>query len=161
MFLPMPNTTRNAGSDDKSRIILVTVSFGNGSGATPITYAELLSSASPAVIRNEAENERSIRLLEELDGKSNRATTAERRMAELLTLLIEAFEERRYALKRATPIEALTELMDANGLKQKDLLDIFGTPSIVSEVLKGKRNLTVSHIRELSQRFDVSPELFI
>ena len=53
------------------------------------------------------------------------------------------------------------ELMRASGLKQKDLVDIFGTPSIVSEVLKGKRNLTVEHIRRLSQRFHVTPELFI
>ncbi len=53
------------------------------------------------------------------------------------------------------------ELMRASGLKQKDLVDIFGTPSIVSEVLKGKRNLTVEHIRRLSERFHVTPELFI
>jgi len=51
--------------------------------------------------------------------------------------------------------------MRASGLKQKDLVDIFGTPSIVSEVLKGKRNLTVEHIRRLSERFHVTPELFI
>ncbi|MGH9499598.1 MAG: helix-turn-helix domain-containing protein [Terriglobales bacterium] len=47
------------------------------------------------------------------------------------------------------------------GLKQKDLLDIFVTPSIVSEVLSGKRNLTTEHIRKLSRRFQVSLELFI
>jgi len=51
--------------------------------------------------------------------------------------------------------------MTANGLKQKDLLDIFGTPSIVSEVLHGKRQLTTGHIRKLSKRFQVSPEVFI
>jgi HTH-type transcriptional regulator/antitoxin HigA len=125
-----------------------------------MTYAELLSSAAPSVVRNDAENERYIRLLEEIDGKGNRATVAERRMAELLVLLIEDFEERHYALKPADHIEVLTELMEANGLKQKDLVDIFGTPSIISEVLRGKRNLTTGHIRKLSQRFHVSPELF-
>jgi HTH-type transcriptional regulator / antitoxin HigA len=112
-----------------------------------MTYAELLSSTAPSVVQNDAENERYIRLLEEIDGKGNRATAAERRMAELLTLLIEDFEERHYALKPADPIEVLTELMEANGLKQKDLVDIFGTPSIISEVLRGKRNLTIGHIR--------------
>jgi len=125
-----------------------------------MTYAELLSSAAPSVVQNDAENERYIRLLEEIDSKGSRATGAERRMAELLTLLIEDFEERHYSLKPANPIEVLTELMAANGLKQKDLVDIFGTPSIVSEVLRGKRNLTTGHIRKLSQRFQVSPELF-
>jgi len=124
-------------------------------------YAALLSSALPAVIRSEAENERYTDLLEELDGKGSRMTAAERRMAELLTLLIEDFEEKHYSFKTASPIEVINELMLANSLKQKDLVDIFGTPSIVSEVLNGKRKLTTEHIRRLSRRFHVSPEVFI
>jgi HTH-type transcriptional regulator/antitoxin HigA len=124
-------------------------------------YAALLSSTLPAVIRSEAENERYIAVLEELDGKGNRMTAAERRMADLLTLLIEDFEEKHYALKAASPLEVLNELMRANNLKQKDLVEIFATPSIVSEVLHGKRQLTTEHIRRLSRRFHVSPEVFI
>jgi HTH-type transcriptional regulator/antitoxin HigA len=124
-------------------------------------YAALLSSTQPAVIRSEVENERYITLLGELDGKGNRMTTAERRMAELLTLLIEDFEEKQYPLKAGSPVDVLNELMRANNLKQKDLLDVFGTPSIVSEVLHGKRQLTTEHIRRLSRRFHVSPEVFI
>jgi HTH-type transcriptional regulator/antitoxin HigA len=88
-------------------------------------------------------------------------TAAERRMADLLTLLIEDFEEKHYALKAGSPVDVLNELMRANDLKQKDLLDVFGTPSIVSEVLHGKRHLTTEHIRRLSRRFHVSPEVFI
>ena len=124
-------------------------------------YATLLASALPAVIRSEAANERCIRALEELDRKSSRLSAAERRLADLLTLLIEDFEDRQYALKPADPLAVLEELMAANGLKQKDLLDIFVTPSIVSEVLSGKRQLTTEHIRRLSRRFHVSPEVFI
>ncbi|MGA3105621.1 MAG: hypothetical protein ABSD53_14155 [Terriglobales bacterium] len=124
-------------------------------------YAALLSSTLPAVIRSEAENERYIAALEELDRKGNRMTTAERRMADLLTLLIEDFEEKHYALKASGPVEVLTELMSDNNLKQKDLVDIFGTPSIVSEVLHGKRQFTTEHIRRLSRRFHVSAEIFI
>lgn len=124
-------------------------------------YATLLASALPAVIRSEAANERCIRALEELDRKSSRLSAAERRLADLLTLLIEDFEDRQYALKPADPLTVLEELMAANGLKQKDLLDIFVTPSIVSEVLSGKRQLTTEHIRRLSRRFHVSPEVFI
>ena len=82
-------------------------------------------------------------------------------MAELLTLLIEDFEEKHYALNASTPVDVLNELMSANNLKQKDLLDIFGTPSIVSEVLHGKRQFTTEHIRRLSRRFRVSPEVLI
>ena len=124
-------------------------------------YAALLSSTLPAVIRSEAENERCIRALEELDRKGSRLSAAERRLADLLTLLIEDFEEKHYALKPADPVTVLAELMAANGLKQKDLLDIFGTPSIVSEVLHGKRQFTTEHIRKLSKRFHVSPEVLL
>ena len=123
-------------------------------------YASLLSNSLPTVIRSETENERHIAMLEELDHKGSRLSAAERRMAELLTLLIEDFEEKHYALKAASPVGVLNELMLANNLKQKDLLDVFGTPSIVSEVLRGKRKLTTEHIRRLSRRFHVSPEVF-
>jgi HTH-type transcriptional regulator / antitoxin HigA len=123
-------------------------------------YAALLSGTMPAVIRSEAENERLIRALEELDRKGNRMSAAERRLADLLTLLIEDFEEKHYALKPADPVTVLNELIEANGLKQKDLTDVFGTPSIVSEILSEKRKLTTEHIRKLSRRFHVSPEIF-
>jgi HTH-type transcriptional regulator / antitoxin HigA len=123
-------------------------------------YASLLSSTLPAVIRSEAENERHIAMLEELDRKGSRMSAAERRMAELLTLLIEDFEEKHYVLKAASPVDVLNELILANNLKQKDLVDVFGTPSIVSEVLSRKRKLNAEQIRKLSRRFHVSPELF-
>lgn len=123
-------------------------------------YASLLTSTLPAVIRSEAENDRHIAILEELDRKGNRMSAAERRMAELLTLLIEDFEEKHYSLKAASPLDVLNELMLANNLKQKDLVDVFGTPSIASEVLAGKRRLNTDHIRRLSRRFKVSPEVF-
>src|SRR5215467_6557624 len=51
----------------------------------------------------------------------------EKRLAELLTFLIEDFEEKHYALLPAEPLEILRHLMDANGLRQMDLLDVFGT----------------------------------
>lgn len=124
-------------------------------------YATLLAKALPAVIHSEKENERYTAMLEELDHKAEKLTLAEQRLAELLTLLVEDFEEKHYALKPATPIQALIELMEANELKQKDLIDVFGPRSIASEILNGKRKLTTGHIRKLSRRFHVSPELFI
>ncbi len=123
-------------------------------------YASLLSTTLPAVIRTEAENERYIAMLQDLDRRGSRLSAAEKRMAQLLTLLIEDFEEKHYALKPSDPVSVLRELILANNLKQKNLLDIFGTPSIVSEILHGKRQLTTEHIRRLSRRFHVSPEVF-
>jgi len=74
--------------------------------------------------------------------------------------LIEDFEEKRYRLPRSTPLNVIRFLMEQHGLRQKDLAEAFGTPSIVSEVLSGKRDLSKDHIRRLSERFHVSPELF-
>jgi HTH-type transcriptional regulator/antitoxin HigA len=122
-------------------------------------YAELLARTLPSVIHSEKENERYLAMLEELDQKG-KLTSAEQRLAELLTLLIENFEDKAYTLKPAKPVDLLNELIEANSLRQKDLVDVFGTRSIVSEVLNGKRGLTIEHIKKLSRRFHVSPEAF-
>jgi HTH-type transcriptional regulator / antitoxin HigA len=114
----------------------------------------------PHVIHTEAENERCTVVLEGLLRKKGR-TSEEDRLAELLTLLIEEFEEREYEFPRkATPADILRHLMDEHGLRQRDLLDVFGTASVISEVLKGKRELSKAHIARLSERFHVSPALF-
>jgi hypothetical protein len=77
-------------------------------------YATLLAKTLPAVIHSEKENDHHTAVLDQLDHKSGKLTPAEQRLAELLTLLIEDFEERHYSLKPATAIEALEELMKAN-----------------------------------------------
>ena len=123
-------------------------------------YGALLRRIPPKVVHTEKENDAYAEVLYNLDRRSKTLRPAEKQLAELLTLLIEDFEERRYQLPHATPLEVLRFLMDQHGLKQKDLVDVFGTPSIVSEVLSGKRELNKDHIKRLSERFQVSPELF-
>jgi HTH-type transcriptional regulator/antitoxin HigA len=122
-------------------------------------YAGLLAAVLPHVIHTEKENERALEVLEDLLNKRKR-TAEESRIVELLTLLVEEFEEKHYALEPAAPLDILRHLMDANGLRQVDLMDVFGAPSVASEVLSGKRALAKSHIEKLSRRFNVSPELF-
>ena len=122
-------------------------------------YSTLLERVPPKVIRTERENEAYTEILYELDQRKA-LTSAEKELAELLTLLIEDFEEKRYRLPRSKPLDALRFLMEQHGLKQKDLAGVFGSPSIVSEVLGGKRDLNKGHIKRLSERFHVSPELF-
>jgi HTH-type transcriptional regulator/antitoxin HigA len=123
-------------------------------------YGALLKKLPPKVIRTEKENQVYTEALYELDRRSRTRTRAEKELAELLTLLIEDFEEKRYRLPRAKPLDILRFLMDQHGLKQKDLANVFGTPSVVSEVLSGKRELNKDQIKRLSERFRVSPELF-
>ena len=122
-------------------------------------YAALLARNLPRVIKTEEENEKYIGILEEMERRPN-LNEDEKEFAELLTVLIEKFEDAHYELRPSTPLEVISELMDANDLRQKDLVDVFGTESIVSEVLNGKRELNKDHIKKLSVRFNVSPELF-
>jgi HTH-type transcriptional regulator/antitoxin HigA len=89
-----------------------------------------------------------------------RLSAAEEEYAELLTVLIEAYEEERYPIRAASPVEVPAELMAANNLKQKDLAPLLGLESVVSEVLNGKRELNKHHIEKLSQRFNVWPAAF-
>jgi HTH-type transcriptional regulator/antitoxin HigA len=123
-------------------------------------YGALLKKVPPKVIRTEKENEAYTEILYNLDRRSKQLTAAEKELAELLTLLIEDFEEKRYRLPRAKPLDVLRFLMEQHNLLQKDLADVFGTRSIVSEVLSGKRDLNKDHIERLSARFHVSPEVF-
>jgi HTH-type transcriptional regulator/antitoxin HigA len=123
-------------------------------------YTALLRKIPPKVIRTEEENGAYTEILRDLDRRSKTLTSAEKEFAELLTLLIEDFEEKHYALPSTKPSGVVRFLLDQHGLKQKDVVDIFGTPSIVSEVLSGKRDLTKHHITRLSRRFHVSPEVF-
>ena len=123
-------------------------------------YARLLAQTLPSVIHTEDENERFIATLERLERRSRNWSPAEAKLAELLTLLIDNFEDQNYKLKAAAPREVLCELMESNGLKQKDLIDVFGAESTVSAVLNGKREMTREHIKRLSSRFHVSPEVF-
>jgi HTH-type transcriptional regulator / antitoxin HigA len=124
-----------------------------------IDYGALLSEKQPAVIHDEQQNQQFIGILEELTSKET-VTAAEAKLIELLTLLVEEFESKRYPLPEAGALDIIRHLMEVHGLRQKDLVDIFGTASIVSDVLNGKRDLTKEHIRRLSQRFHVSPAVF-
>jgi len=126
----------------------------------PKDYSTLIAKTQPRVIHSEEMNEQFISLLEDLDDRWDSLSPAERELHELVALLIEDFESRHYKLRSATPIKIIEELMEANGLRQKDLVGIFETASVVSEVLSKKRDLTKDHIKRLSDRFNVSPALF-
>jgi HTH-type transcriptional regulator / antitoxin HigA len=122
-------------------------------------YRRLVSKALPHVIHTDEENERCIAKLEALSNRRD-LSSEEKELADLLTVLIEKYEERYQIQPASTPAERVRHFMDAQDLKAADMLDIFGTKSIVSEVLSGKRELSKAHIRALSKRFHVSPEIF-
>jgi HTH-type transcriptional regulator / antitoxin HigA len=113
----------------------------------------------PKVVSSEAQNERYISVLLELERKP-KLTAREKSYAQILTVLIEDFEDRKYPIRKASPVEVLSELLLANNLRQKDLAPLLGSESVVSEVLSGRRGLNKSHIEKLSKRFKVSPAVF-
>jgi HTH-type transcriptional regulator/antitoxin HigA len=125
--------------------------------AVPEKYA--LEVSSPAPITSERQHEEYLSVLDKLASKAN-PTSEEEKYAEVLMTLIEAYEEEHHSVPDASPIAVLRALMDANDLRQKDLVPIFGSESIVSEVLHKKRGLNKAHIEKLSKRFHVSPALF-
>lgn len=125
--------------------------------AVPEKYA--LGVSSPTPIRSERQREQYLSVLDKLAGKDN-PTSEEEKYAEVLLTLIEAYEEEHHAIPDASPVELLRTLMDTNGLRQKDLVPIFGSESIVSEVLHKKRDLNKTHIKKLSKRFHISPAAF-
>jgi HTH-type transcriptional regulator/antitoxin HigA len=124
-------------------------------------HAAALAKYLPRIIRTEEENEHYTSILYELDQRSESLSAAERELADLLTLLIEDFESKHYDLPKASPLEVLRFVMDQHSLKQKDLLDVFGSPSVTSEVLSGKRELSKDHIRKLIVRFSIPAEMFL
>ena len=78
--------------------------------------------------------------------------------AEILILLIEKYEDEHYSIEDPDPIEAIKFMMEQNGLKQKDLAEIIGYKSRVSEILSRKRKLSLEMIRNLHEKLNISYE---
>lgn len=128
--------------------------------AAAFDYKQLIAETPPKVIRNKEENRFYLDKVTEMTLRYESLTDAERDLYETLKVLIADFEAHAYPIAPAPPIEVIKELMNANGLKQKDLVGIFPTESIVSEVLAGTRPLRIEHVSKLSERFNVSPAVF-
>lgn len=80
---------------------------------------------------------------------------------ELLTVLIENYENNKYPIEPPDPIDAILFRMEEQGLKQVDLIPYFGTRSRVSEILNRKRPLTVTMIRALANGLGISAETLV
>src|SRR5437667_5691478 len=124
------------------------------------TYGQLLGRTLPHVIHTDEESERLTNELLRLDEREN-PSPEEKELAELLTMLIDEYEERRYPIRKASPQRTLQHLMEARSLTQKDLWKIFGSKGITSEVFHGKRSISKTQAKKLAGFFHVSAELFI
>ncbi len=124
------------------------------------SYGQLLRRTLPRVIRTAEECERLTNELMRLDDLEQ-PSPEEKELAELLTVLIEGYEERRYPIRTATPQQMLKHLMASRDLTQKDLWEVFGSKGITSEVFHGKRAISKAHAKKLAKFFHVGADLFI
>ena len=127
----------------------------------PARYRRLLSRTMPVVIETEEENERMLVTAEKLMKKGENLSAEEEKLLKLLARLIEDFEQRYYRPNEAEPLEVLHHLMEARGVKQSQLWELFGSKGIASEVLNGKRGISKTHARALANYFHVPVDLFV
>jgi HTH-type transcriptional regulator/antitoxin HigA len=121
--------------------------------------AKMIERGAPHLIESEEQLAAYTKALFQLT-QEPRPTPAQVKAIELLTLLIERYEETRYTLPKSSPADVLRFLLDRHGLRQRDLAAELGGESVVSEILSGKRRLNTAHIEQLSKRFRVSPAVF-
>ena len=110
------------------------------------------------IIEDDAEHTQAKALVEKLMASGDAAEQA-RMTAQ--ARLIEAYERTRWPRRSPTLPQLLTYLMEQHGLSRADLVPLLGTASRVSEVLNGKRELSMSMVRRLRERFHVSADLLI
>jgi len=120
---------------------------------------EMIRRGAPRLIRSEEELTEYTRALLDLTAKP-KPTAAEQEAINLLTFLIEHYETVRYSVPKGSPIEVLRQLLKRNGLVQSTLTIEFGNKTTASQIMKGQRQFTRSHIARLSKRFHVSPAVF-
>jgi HTH-type transcriptional regulator/antitoxin HigA len=124
-------------------------------------YQQLLDEALPAVIHTDAEHKRLLAIASRLMERSDEALSREEgRLLELLGILIDQYEERRYPLPKSEPHKMLAHLLDEREMKPSDLWDVI-PKSRVSEILSGKRSISKTQARQLSDRFHVPVDLFL
>lgn len=111
------------------------------------------------VIKNEKQYNKAINRLEQIfDAKKS---TREGDELELLSLLIDKYEQEKYPIDFPDPIDAIKFRMEQLGYQQKDLVSAIGLKSRVSEILNRKRKLTLEMIRKLSTELSIPTDILV
>jgi HTH-type transcriptional regulator / antitoxin HigA len=128
------------------------------------TYADLLLKFPPRPITSVAQLEATQEVIDSLIDSliyKSELTPDERDYLNVLGTLVYEYEQIHEPMPEMSAIAFLKQLMVESNLKQKDLVPIFKTESIVSEILSGKRKLTVNHIKKLAEFFHMPVAVFI
>ncbi len=112
-----------------------------------------------APIRNEKDHQSALKRLELIfDAKKGSENGDE---LEILSILIDRYENENFPIGMPDPIEAIKFRMEQMGMKQKDLAEVVGFKSRVSEILSKKRKLTLDMIRKLNTTLHIPTEVLI
>ena len=123
-------------------------------------YLQLLQQFPPRTINNDEELEATVAVIDKLLD-SEQLSPEESDYLNVLGTLVFDYEQRTEPIADIYGVELLKVLITERQLRQKDLVPIFKTESIVSDILNGKRQLTLRHIQELAQFFNLSPGVFL
>lgn len=112
-----------------------------------------------APIRNEKDYQKALKRIEAIfDAKKE---TKEGDELEILSILIDNYENEHFPIGMPDPIEAIKFRMEQMGMKQKDLAEVIGFTSRVSEIMNKKRKLTLEMIRKLNVTLHIPTEVLI
>ena len=120
----------------------------------------MIAKGAPHVIHNDEELGAYTNALFQLTALE-KPSRSEIEAIELLTLLVERYEETHYPIPRADAVSILRFLLEQQALTQRDLIPEFGSESAVSMFLAKQRRLTLEQVRKLSARFKLPADVFI
>lgn len=127
----------------------------------PSTTGRSFETMVPTVIKSEAQYREYLARLSDLVSLDPELGTSASDELELLALIAETYEKEKFRIERPTPVDAILHRMHEQGLRQTDLVPYFGSRSRASEVLSGKRPLTISMIRALADGLSIPIEVLV
>ena len=112
-----------------------------------------------APIRNEKDYQSALKRLELIFDATKGSENGDE--LEILSILIDRYENENFPIGMPDPIEAIKFRMEQMGMKQKDLAEVVGFKSRVSEILSKKRKLTLDMIRKLNTTLHIPTEVLV
>ncbi len=121
-----------------------------------------MKQASIKPIRTEKDYRTALKRIDELISKDPKERTAEYDELDIISTLVESYENIHYSIEAPDPVEAIKYIMEEKGLKQKDLIKYFGgNKSLVSEILNKKKELSKRVIKALHEGLGIPYEILM
>ena len=125
------------------------------------SYAELLVQIEPRPIGSKAALDRTYKLIDKLMSKPE-LSRAESEMLELLSMLVEQYESREHPTPQVSASDMLEHLIESHGITNATLAAETNVPrSIVTDILAGRRRISLGNVRKFANYFRVAPGVFV